>query len=87
MENIFRAFSCVHYPLYTNAHSPRIEAATASAASRDAGHADEPRFKRISSRTVDFENSGGYSLSLAVNLVTLEHGSGESLEGFVLRQL
>ena len=39
------------------------------------------------SLSLEFENSGGYSLSLAVNLVTLEHGFGESLEGFVLRQL
>ena len=37
--------------------------------------------------SLDFENSGGYSLWLAVNLVTLEHGAGESLEGFVLRKL
>ena len=36
---------------------------------------------------LDFENSRGYSLWLAVNLVTLEHGAGESLEGFVLRKL
>ena len=39
------------------------------------------------SLSLDFENSGGYSLWLAVNLVTLEHGAGESLEGFVLRKL
>ena len=70
-------------PFYTN--SQHIGAA--NAVTLDAGHGDKLRFKRISSRTLDFENSGRHSLWLAVNLVTLEHGFGESLEGFVLRQL